>query len=73
MSQLEEKRMKELLQSVRPPVTDLELRDDLWPRMLRELDWRHSRIPGLDWTLFAALVICVLLFPKAMLGLLYHL
>ena len=73
MSQHEEKRLKELLQSARPPVTDLELRDDLWPRMLRELDRRHFRVPGLDWALFALLVLCVFLFPGAILGLLYHL
>lgn len=73
MNQHDEKRLKELLQRVRPPVTDQEPRHDLWPRMLQELDKQHFRLPGLDWALFALLVLCVFLFPEAILGLLYHL
>ena len=52
---------------------DLELRGDLWPRMLRRLEEKSPQVPWFDWALLAALVLCLCLMPGTIPVLLYHL
>lgn len=67
------KEIKELLQRALTPLTDTELRRDLWPQMLRKLDEQPSRVPWFDWALAGILGATLFLFPGAIPALLYHL
>lgn len=46
---------------------------DLWPRVLRRLDEGAQRAPWFDWALLGATLMWLLLFPKTISVLLYHL
>ena len=50
-----------------------DLAGDLWPRMRTRLDAPARRPPFADWALAAAIVAIMLLFPRLILGVLYHL
>jgi hypothetical protein len=63
----------EFLKQAVPPVTDTELRRDLWPEMLKRLDRQPVRVPWFDWALAACLGAALLFFPGVIPGLLYHL
>ncbi len=52
---------------------DRELKRDLWPEMLRQLEQRPIRVPWWDWALAAALLLCLLLLPETIPVLLYQL
>jgi hypothetical protein len=70
------KEMKELLKQSVAPAKDTELRRDLWPQMLRELDEQSlpaSSVPWFDWALAAILTAVLILFPGSIPALLYHL
>ena len=73
MNEQSDKELKELLKQSLAPVTDTELRRDLWPDMLRKLDQRPFRVPWHDWALAAILAALILVFPGAIPALLYHL
>ena len=71
-----DERMKRALQQALPPTEDQPraiLEQDLWPAMLHRLEERTLSVPWFDWALLAALVVCVVLFPRAIPILLYHL
>lgn len=71
-----DREIKELLKQTIAPVKDTELRRDLWPQMLRELDDQPAsarNVPWFDWALAAILSAVLLLFPGAIPALLYHL
>jgi hypothetical protein len=68
-----DKEIATLLKAAIAPVTDAELRRDLWPQMLRKLDEQPSRVPWFDWVLAGILSAILLLFPGAIPALLYHL
>ena len=68
-----DQKLRELLRRSIAPVADLELKRDLWPQMLRKLDERAFQVPWLDWVLVAVLAVLFFLFPKTILGVLYHL
>ena len=55
------------------PMTDTDLKHDLWPRMLRRLDERPARVSWLDLALLALLAIWCAIFPGVIPGLLYNL
>ena len=75
------KEIEALLKAAIAPVQDTDLRRDLWPQMLRELDERPSSadpapmndVPWFDWALAAILSAVLFLFPGAIPALLYHL
>jgi hypothetical protein len=67
------KEITALLKAAIAPMTDTELRRDLWPQMLRKLDEQPSRVPWFDWVLAGILSAILLLFPGAIPALLYHL
>lgn len=55
------------------PAVDVELRHDLWPDMLRRLDARPQKVPWYDWALAGGLAAAMVLFPKLVVLLAYHL
>jgi hypothetical protein len=67
-----ERDVREFLKS-KVPRAQTELRRDLWPAMLRRLDERPRRVAWIDWALVATIAGLLLLFPKAIPMLMYHL
>jgi len=54
---------------------DTKLKHDLWPQMLRRMEEEPSpvRVPWYDWALAGVLVVWLLVLPKTIPALLYHL
>jgi hypothetical protein len=73
MNGRDDEKFRELLRSAIAPAADLELKRDLWPKMLRKLDERAPRVSWLDWALVALLAMWFLFSPEAIPLLLYHL
>ena len=73
MNERNDENLRRLLKSAVAPVADIELRQDLWPRMLKRLDEETVRVSWLDWVLIALLPVWFLLFPEVIPLLLYHL
>ncbi len=73
MNEQNDEKTRELLRRAVAPVADAELKQDLWPRMLRKLDERAVRVPWFDWALAALLAMWFFLFPEGILAVLYHL
>jgi hypothetical protein len=73
MNQMNDDRFRESLKRAMPPMTDTELKHDLWPRMLRRLDESPARASWLDLALLALLAIWCAIFPAVIPGLLYTL
>ncbi len=67
-----ERDVREFLKS-KVPRAQMEPRRDLWPAMLRRLDERPRRVAWIDWALVATIAGLLLLFPKAIPMLMYHL
>jgi hypothetical protein len=55
------------------PAVDTELQRDLWPAMLQRMEKSERRVPWFDWVLLGAMTASVLLMPKMIPMLLYHL
>jgi hypothetical protein len=72
MSEANNEKIRESLRKAIPPVADRELRGDLWPRMLRQLEERPAQVPWFDWALVALLAIWFSFSPEAIPILLYH-
>jgi hypothetical protein len=68
----EEEKIRSLLQQALPSVRS-ELRQDLWPRMLRRMEERARAVPWFDWALAALLIAGISVSPHAIPLLLYHL
>ncbi len=64
-------RICELVREAMAPVVNGELKRDLWPAMHRELQERTIHPSWFDWSLVAASMFLLFLFPKAIPGLLY--
>ena len=65
-------KIRELLkQSLKPASPDLQR--DLWPEMLNRLHERSTSVPWFDWALLAALLLWLVLAPRTISVLLYHL
>ena len=73
MSEENNEKIRGVLRRAIPPVTDRELKRDLWPQMLRRLEERPTQVPWFDWALVALLAIWFLFSPEAIPILLYHL
>ena len=73
MNERDVEKLRELLRNAVGPIADTELKQDLWPRMLRKLDERTIRASWLDWALIALLPVWFFLFPEVIPVLLYHL
>jgi hypothetical protein len=55
------------------PRARTELRRDLWPQMLRRFEEPPRRVAWIDWALVGTIAGLLLLFPKAIPLLVYHL
>ncbi len=73
MSEENNEKIRAVLRRAIPPVTDRELKRDLWPQMLRRLEERPARVPWFDWALVALLAIWFFFSPEAIAILVYHL
>ena len=73
MNERDVEKLRELVRNAVAPIADTELKQDLWPRMLRKLDERTIRASWLDWALIALLPVWFFLFPEVIPVLLYHL
>jgi hypothetical protein len=72
MNNEEERKLREFLRT-NMRVVEAEPRRDLWPGMLRRLEERARPVPWFDWALVGATLMWLLLFPKTISVLLYHL
>ncbi|HKD09200.1 MAG TPA: hypothetical protein VKB79_25075 [Bryobacteraceae bacterium] len=63
--------LRELLRRAAPCPADRKLKRDLWPEMRRCLERPPVPIPWGDWAIAATLLVCLLLFPKAIPAVLY--
>lgn len=69
----EDERTQKLLKQALPAVRE-ELREDLWPKMLDRLARPPvAAVPWFDWALIAAVVLLLVLAPRSIPLLLYHL
>ncbi len=73
MSEQNDERIRESLRKSIAPAADRELKRDLWPQMLRRLEWRPAQLPWFDWALLAVLGIWFFFSPEAIPILVYHL
>jgi hypothetical protein len=69
--------IRDQLREAFPPVGQLEngaeLRRDLWPDMLRQLEQSPVRVPWFDWALLAISGAAAIFFPALIPALAYHL
>jgi hypothetical protein len=72
MTNYRDKEIQRLLKEVIPRV-DREVRQDLWPAMLRRLEAPRCYLPWYEWALIGAPCCWLVIFPKGILHLLYHL
>jgi hypothetical protein len=74
MNENDHQDLRDILKQNIAPVKDAELRQDLWPQMLRRLDQQPPvRVPWFDWALAAVAAAALVLFPGIIPALLYHL
>ncbi len=64
--------IEKLLKKAAAPVNP-ELQRDLWPHMLRRLEERQAGVPWFDWALLGLLILWLVISPRAIPVLLYHL
>jgi hypothetical protein len=72
MNEQDDRDLREFLKRGLTPM-EAEPRRDLWPQVLERLDERAARVPWLDWALLGTLALWLLLNPRAIPMLLYHL
>lgn len=72
MSEQNDSELRELLKSHVPRVR-AELERDLWPEMLRRMERGTRRVPWFDWALAGAVAAALLLFPRMIPVLVFHL
>jgi hypothetical protein len=72
MNNKEDEKLQALLKQAMPPI-ESDLARDLWPQMLRRLEQRTRVTPWFDWALVAVLVVGLLISPRTISVLLYHL
>lgn len=75
MNESEQDRIRRLLKSSLPRITNAEPTRDLWPEMLRRIESGGSRVRFgvIDWVIAGLVAASVFLFPDLIPGLLYHL
>ena len=73
MNRHENEKLETLLRTAIVPIDDSELKHDLWPQMLVRLEVGVARVPWFDWALAALVAGWILVDPRTILALLYHL
>ncbi|HKT90372.1 MAG TPA: hypothetical protein VJQ59_18140 [Candidatus Sulfotelmatobacter sp.] len=72
MAEHNDREIRDALKRSFPPV-NTELRQDLWPDVLRKLDLRPARVPWYDWALVGLSAVMFVAFPRLVLVFAYHL
>lgn len=72
MNNHDERKLREFLRA-NMPRADAVPKRDLWPRMLRRLEEPTWPALWFDWALVGAMLMWLVLFPKTISVLLYHL
>jgi len=72
MTEHDDRQIRDVLRQSFPPVKT-ELRRDLWPYVLRQLDARQVGVPWYDWALVGLSAVMFLAFPRLVLLVAYHL
>lgn len=72
MTEHDNQQIRDVLKQSFPPV-NTELRQDLWPEVLRKLDDRPVGVPWYDWALAGLSAVMFLVFPRLLLVFAYHL
>ena len=72
MTEHDNQQIRDVLKQSFPPV-NTELRQDLWPEVLRRLDARPVGVPWYDWALASLSAVMFLVFPRLLLVFAYHL
>lgn len=65
--------LRELLKAAKLPARELQLEQDLWPRVLTRLQQPHVRVTPLDWVLIVVAISSFLAFPEVIPALVCHL
>jgi hypothetical protein len=73
MNTHDEDSMKQLLKQALPPMQNVELERDLWPKMLGRQEARPASPPWYDWALAGSLVLFAFAFPASIPVFLYYL
>jgi hypothetical protein len=73
MMREDDERLEKMLREALPPLTQVELKRDLWPRMRRQLDEGTLAASWLDWSLASVSLLWLVVFPEAIPALFYHL
>ena len=68
----DDQQIRGILKAVFPPV-EIAPRRDLWPEVLRRFDQPGIATPWYDWAIFGWLAGMLVLFPRLIPVLLYHL
>jgi len=65
--------VRKQLRAALPPLSDAELKTDLWPQMLCRLEHRPVTFGWFESVLVAAVAITFAIFPELLTAMLYHL
>lgn len=72
MTEHDDRQIRKALKESFPPI-NTELRRDLWPDVLRQLDARPVGVPWYDWALVGLSAAMFVAFPRLLLVFAYHL
>lgn len=72
MTEHDDRQIREALKQSFPPI-NTELRQDLWPAVLRKLDVDVAPVRWYDWALIGLSATVFLFFPQLILVFAYHL
>jgi hypothetical protein len=72
MNERQDEQLRSLLWRALPSMREHELRQDLWPRMLRRLDDRPSRWTWLDYALVGVVLAGFIAYPEVIPWVLFH-
>ena len=61
------------LKTALPPMNELDLKTDLWPRMLRRLEESPARFGWFEVALAGLVALTFAIYPQAIFVMLYHL
>lgn len=73
MNRTDDERLRHALRQVFPPIGDSAPERDLWPCVLGRLAEQRGGVSSLDWAVILALGLWLMLFPRLILALIYHL
>jgi hypothetical protein len=69
----DDERLRQAVRNALAPADPAGPSRDLWPELRRRIERRPAPVSRLDWALLAALLAFFVIFPEALVTLLYHL